>query len=645
MDKFIDSSDLISIYEDKFNFKVYAGPGAGKTYFLVQNIKDIIEHSKKLQENNIRKILCITYTNAAVNEIKSRLGHYNDYVEIRTIHSFLYEYIITPYQLQLKLFINQTFNAHVPANRKLYPRMEGFGLLAKLKISDFVNYLKEKYQMQIASEITKRKISECVLDISSLNKYPFNENNMPYIKSLKLTTNKEDLIRIKTAIWETEGVLDFDEILYFSYILLKKYKFISYDVQYKFPYILMDEYQDTNPIQNKILELLSNKKITIGVVGDIAQSIYGFINSTYKEFDNFHPNVKNFKTFIIDGNRRSNKNIIHFLNYIRSHDKTLNEQQCLINNNQEKVKFVLCAKDDVDILNILNVKDIRVLCRRWSDAFNYITNIESDQRILLKKVHDYYRYTIETDLTNEFNSSNINWIANVKIIVSIYNSIHLGNFGGVLSQLDKIFDIDMLKSEKRAKGKELVEIIRFINLFKTFPLNMSYKDIVTKINNFIMGSTLKCREPLELIDEGDEHYSENLHPFLNKLDLKTLKVMYEDVFTDDSKYLTIHKTKGKEYDNVLVNLEPIREEKAWGSILNVLENPIIFSNSIDDKITEFVRIAYVAFSRARNGLYIYLKNNLSEISGLLKKLDNYCKQKNLPDRFYEVVDLNNISCT
>ena len=48
MDKFIDSSDLISIYEDKFNFKVYAGPGAGKTYFLVQNIKDIIEHSKKL---------------------------------------------------------------------------------------------------------------------------------------------------------------------------------------------------------------------------------------------------------------------------------------------------------------------------------------------------------------------------------------------------------------------------------------------------------------------------------------------------------------------------------------------------------------------------------------------------------------------
>lgn len=70
-------------------------------------------------------------------------------------------------------------------------------------------------------------------------------------------------------------------------------------------------------------------------------------------------------------------------------------------------------------------------------------------------------------------------------------------------------------------------------------------------------------------------------------------------------------------------------------------NPIIFSNSIDDKITEFVRIAYVAFSRARNGLYIYLKNDLFEISGLLKKLDNYCKQKNLSEHFYEVIDLNN----
>ena len=59
MAEFIDSSKIIDISRDDFNFKVYAGPGAGKTYFLVENIKDVVEHSKKLKDNSIRKILCI----------------------------------------------------------------------------------------------------------------------------------------------------------------------------------------------------------------------------------------------------------------------------------------------------------------------------------------------------------------------------------------------------------------------------------------------------------------------------------------------------------------------------------------------------------------------------------------------------------
>ena len=259
----------------------------------------------------------------------------------------------------------------------------------------------------------------------------------------------DDLIKIKTALWEDEGVLDFDEILYFSYILLNKFTFIAYDLQFRFPYVLMDEYQDTNPIQNKILNILCNKKITIGVVGDIAQSIYGFINSTYREFKDFEPTVKEFKTYVIDGNRRSNKNIIHFLNYIRQADQTLKQQQCIFNNGNEKVKFVLCKKDNIDILKELKMPEIRVLCRRWADAFEYITNIENDQRILLKQIHDFYRYQVDTDLTKEFDVSKIDWIKNVKIVISIYKAINIGNFAGILNELSKIFDIDLLKLNKR----------------------------------------------------------------------------------------------------------------------------------------------------------------------------------------------------
>ncbi len=96
-----NSSHNISI--DK-NFKLIAGPGAGKTTFLVNHIRNVIKNSDKLK--NGRKILCITYTNVAVDTIKERLGNYTNDVEISTIHHFLYKHILKPYIWILKNEIN-----------------------------------------------------------------------------------------------------------------------------------------------------------------------------------------------------------------------------------------------------------------------------------------------------------------------------------------------------------------------------------------------------------------------------------------------------------------------------------------------------------------------------------------------------------
>lgn len=88
----IQSDELISI-ED--NFRVSAGPGAGKTFWLVNHIKNVLYNSKRLMKT--RKIACITYTNIAVEAINKRLGNYSDQVEVSTIHSFLYNNVIKPY--------------------------------------------------------------------------------------------------------------------------------------------------------------------------------------------------------------------------------------------------------------------------------------------------------------------------------------------------------------------------------------------------------------------------------------------------------------------------------------------------------------------------------------------------------------------
>lgn len=89
----ISSSDHIQLEQ---HFKVTAGPGAGKTHWLVNHIKNTVKSSLRLEKT--RKIACITYTNIAVETILKRLGtNIVNRVEVSTIHSFLYKHVIKPY--------------------------------------------------------------------------------------------------------------------------------------------------------------------------------------------------------------------------------------------------------------------------------------------------------------------------------------------------------------------------------------------------------------------------------------------------------------------------------------------------------------------------------------------------------------------
>lgn len=98
----IKSGDILDLESINSNKKIYAGPGAGKTYFLINNIKEMFKRDTKIYGSKSKKILCITYTNSAVDEIKSRLEGYENNIEICTIHSFIIEYIIQFYQDELK---------------------------------------------------------------------------------------------------------------------------------------------------------------------------------------------------------------------------------------------------------------------------------------------------------------------------------------------------------------------------------------------------------------------------------------------------------------------------------------------------------------------------------------------------------------
>jgi DNA helicase-2/ATP-dependent DNA helicase PcrA len=96
----IDSDTRLSTEELNHHFRVEAGPGAGKTHWLVEHIKNVLENSSRL--NSTSKLACITYTTIASEEIKARLTISDDVVEISTIHSFLYKNVVKPYAFLLK---------------------------------------------------------------------------------------------------------------------------------------------------------------------------------------------------------------------------------------------------------------------------------------------------------------------------------------------------------------------------------------------------------------------------------------------------------------------------------------------------------------------------------------------------------------
>ena len=106
VDQMIEWANCITINSDteisdiERHFRVFAGPGAGKTHWLIKHVKNVVKRSKRL--GLTRKIACITYTNSGVDEIQGRLKQSAERVEVATIHSFLYMNVVKPYGLLLK---------------------------------------------------------------------------------------------------------------------------------------------------------------------------------------------------------------------------------------------------------------------------------------------------------------------------------------------------------------------------------------------------------------------------------------------------------------------------------------------------------------------------------------------------------------
>lgn len=628
----ITSGDIFTPEQLEKHAKVYAGPGAGKTHFLVENIKNIVTTNSLITQSRMRKVLCVTYTNAAVGEIKRRLDKFTEHVEVYTIHGFIIEHIIQLFQQDLKDIMKSDFGIEVGNKGKISSQVEGLGILHGIDKNEIFDFIRQINPLEFSDDefgYSKKAMGEVEVNndafISSITE------RTPRYMGLKIPSKIDErhVVPIKKYIWSIVRKLTHNEIFYFGYRILESNPTALYAIRVKFPFIFVDEFQDTNPLQTLLIKLIGQKSTVIGVVGDVAQSIYSFQGAQPTDFKNFTiEGNRELKEYVINGNRRSTENVVNFCNFLRQSDSDVvqisdrpyDTEEQKVWSETKKIHFLIGNSVTIYsiIKNILKNNGV-VLTRTWAAAFDYIQGVDEQQAKLLKSIYNSY-YNSPIQLRDEIaEHNNVTWVRAFRFIFNLWESYLNGSFIDVIYALKlyatinvrnltpkAIFQIKKLSSNVFGEVDEQSYTCEIIKKFNT----EIEKPDFTNFRETFLGSNFT----IPVFDDLD---NERLTTAVTKLFWGTSYKLFTDVFSENSKYMTVHQAKGLEWDKVIVSVAPNSFDKI--KIADLYSNPQLMNENSAD---EFTRMYYVACSRAKEDLYVHILDE-SLISELQASINAY----------------------
>ncbi|HEN9691661.1 TPA: ATP-dependent helicase [Acinetobacter baumannii] len=523
------------------HFKVSAGPGAGKTYWLVEHIRNVLHHSSRL--GKIRKIACITYTNIAVETILTRLGTSATQVDVSTIHSFLYRHIVKPYVFLIA---------------------DEYGLdYSKLDGHDELNHSYTKFSnwVTLTSQNFLLRDKENVIKALDAIQWQLKDNGeilleLPIVKAYlgrNVKIRKTSYIDYRKQHW-LSGKIHHDDVLFFSYQLIEKHPFILEVIRAKFPYFFIDEFQDCNPIQVAIIKKIAGSETVVGCIGDPAQSIYEFQGADVEQFLSF--NLDGMCHYQILKNNRSTIKIVKILNLIRS---DLIQEAARESEGENHCLIVGTTKEAIRI--------VREKC--INEAFYTL----SRDNFIAKALHN--------ELDDSFNIDNL------------FESIIAVDSNKERRQL-VCSSIKAIELTREKKFKEAFKELKKIFPESKYSISTSIEYLSTLIKEYDSYKTKNLINFIEVLQKL-------LNSSITKVSRGRVKEFYENtnynqlsvcisIPDDMSLNKTIHKSKGDEFNNVLLVLESHKE-------LNFILSPQLIDN-------EEHRIRYVAVSRAKERLFI-----------------------------------------
>ena len=575
-------------------------------------------------------MLCITYTNAAVDEIQRRLDRYALSVVVSTIHSFIIDNIIIPFQGDLKKVMKKDFGIDVTRRGKISSQIEGLSILHGYE-KEAINEHLQRVIPCSNIDYSKKILSEVEID----NNAYLHDGSHIFSHSKKI--NSDHVSYIKKYVWEVVGKLTHNEILYFGYRMLQENSTIIYALRVKYPFIFVDEFQDTNPLQTKIITLLGEKSTTIGVVGDVAQSIYSFQGAQPSQFSNFSVSgTKRTGIYQISGNRRSTANIVSLCNYLRSTDVLEQTSIKPYKNDKDKqeseqipVRFI-CGNspESMEQISALVKAGSVVLTRTWAAAFEYIQGIDEGQRNILNKIYNNY-FPTSIDLRADIVEHNrVTWVRAFRFIMLLNSAYKNGSLIDVLNAVELYSPISRIKENSAFSAKIILKIKKLLDkTFEGLSANRLVADIIEKFNTTLLD--VEYKDLLEsLFDTNDftlqyiSDFDEKIAEQIKKITWDTASKLFSEVFSKDAKYMTVHQAKGLEWDTVVVATIPTKRDGT--SLINMFNSPeILGENNFD----EFVRIYYVACSRARKSLYIHIPDDQELKSTIKRQIDLYVQDK------------------
>lgn len=610
---------------------VMAGAGSGKTKVLTTRIAYLIEEG--IPSYNI---LAITFTNKAAAEMRDRVSNL-----IGDVSSFI-----------------GTF--HSLGVRIIRENHDVLGLPNNFTIIDSDD----------TNTIIKKLLKEMNLDSKQYSP-SYVRNRISFIKNQMLTDGELDRLfntpmdKVVVEVYhrynnklKTSASVDFDDLLLLPVNLFKERKDILEYYQDKYRYILIDEYQDTNPVQYKLSVMLSNKYKNIFVVGDMNQSIYAFRQADFRNISNFEKDFKGAKVIKLEHNYRSTNNILSAANEVIKHNTERKDLKLFSDNGDGvKIKYMRAYDEKHEIALVIDEikhllsegyknEDIAILYRTNAQS-RAIEDVFLAKGIPYKVFGSYYFYNRKEikDLI-----SYLRLIYNPHDEISLRRVINTPKRGigeiaiAAIEERAKQQNISMFEALETRKELEFKEIIEdLIKRSESLSLTELIDEVLERSG---MKKELESSKALE-----DEIRLENL------MEVKSITASFEErtgsanlgdfleevsLIADISNHtedgdvvtlMTLHSAKGLEFPVVfLVGME----EGLFPHNMSLMEN----------NLEEERRLCYVGITRAKERLYLtnakrrmlYGKENMNIPSRFISEIDEKLIEKIGPKEENKVID-------